>query len=61
MSTVPKLISLKQITFMLGCSISSAARYTKLPGFPAPYFIGGRKLWIEEEIVGWVMSCRRVR
>ncbi|QSR17432.1 AlpA family transcriptional regulator [Novosphingobium sp. KA1] len=61
MSNIPKFISLKQLTFILGCSGSSAARYTKLPGFPAPYVIGGRKLWIEEEVIGWVMSCRRAR
>ena len=58
---IQKFIRLKQIAAFLNCSETSATRYTKLMSFPEPFYIGGRKLWVEEEVIAWVMSCSRSR
>ena len=60
-SKIPKFISLKQVASLLGASTSSAGRYALLPGFPDPFYIGGRKLWDENEVITWALSCRRPR
>lgn len=51
----------KQIAAMCDVSVVSARRYTKLPGFPEPYKIGGSVKWLGEEVWAWIMSCRRPR
>jgi predicted DNA-binding transcriptional regulator AlpA len=61
MPNMPKFIRLKQIARMLGCSLSSAIRYTKLPDFPAPFYIGSIKMWDEDEFTKWVMSRKCAR
>ena len=55
----PRFICLKQIAAMANASISSAGRYSKLPGFPDPFYFGGKKMWLGEEVWAWLMSCRR--
>ncbi|EPR15769.1 hypothetical protein M527_23765 [Sphingobium indicum IP26] len=59
--TIQKFIRLKQIAALLNCSQTSATRYAKLNGFPDPFYIGGSKMWVEAEVMAWVMSCRRSR
>ena len=50
----PELITVKQVSVILGISIPSVWRNARTGNIPAPIKVGGATRWRASEIVAWI-------